>query len=126
MKIFSTAVFLLAFTCTALAAPFTFAQDDKLSKVVVVNGEERILLPDGRIIPMGQGVICTDDCVSTEAPEAPGMKQSSRKWLFLAAIVAAVSVAAIVRERQDCCCLVPPLFPPAVRPPDAQIGRAHV
>lgn len=51
------------------------------SKIIEVNGEKMILLPDGRQLPFGSGVICSDDCpeITTPASHRPLL------WLLIPA-----------------------------------------
>lgn len=75
-----SAALLLLLVCVlrASAAPVTVQVDDpKYSKIIVVAGEEKILLPDGRILPFGQGILCTDDCPA----EVLAPPSSNRIWL---------------------------------------------
>lgn len=110
-------LFLLLSVC-AFAAPVRFAASQDvppLSRVVIVNGEEKILMPDGRILPLGQGVICSDECLELRnvAVEAPS---SLRRFSFVA--LGAFGALAVWLWLRDCCCELqsPPIVPPASPP----------
>lgn len=59
------------------ALQYTQDKKSEYSKVIEQDGEKKILLPDGRVIPFGTGVICSDDCPEI-TPPASGW---SRWWL---------------------------------------------
>lgn len=78
----------------ARAASVAFPQEPKpsYSKIVEISGEKKILLPDGRVIPLGQSTICSENCPDTVGAITPGNRP--RLWLLTipAGVVAVIAL----------------------------------
>lgn len=106
-------------TANAATVRFNDLQDDpKHSRMIERDGQTVILMPDGRVLSLGQGVLCTDECVTPAiTPE-----RSSRRWLIpvvLGAALIAVCVIACRGCRDTPPIVSPPtaLVPPMIQPP---------
>jgi hypothetical protein len=111
-----------AISLTSLAGSIT--QEPKPttqhSRVVVIDGESKILLPDGRIIPFGPSVQCTDICLTDEI--AVTASSSRRRWIVPVLIAGAIGAWAYGCGGDD----LPPVQPetpgqPPVTPPATPI-----
>lgn len=111
-----TIVALIFCASSVLAAPVTFWQDaPKHSRVIVVAGEEKILMPDGRVLPFGQGVLCTEEC-----PEIADVVASNRRWA-IPVIAAGIITTAVFWPRNPRNAALPIDTPPAPVPEPATI-----
>lgn len=112
---------LLALVTSPLAAPLTYAalQDDpKYSHIIERNGESIILMPDGRILPLASGVLCTtEECLTPELP----LVTSGRKLWVVPIIISVIVVAMCVIRCRDCVTVMPlpptGILPPVLIPP---------
>lgn len=75
-----------------MASPLTFERTQEPKPLV-------IRLSDGRIVPEGSGVICSDDCVEAAAISLPD--SSSRRWLIMIPIGTAIIACAILCRGGD-------------------------
>lgn len=107
MRIIITFIFCAS---SVFAAPVTFKQDDpKHSRVIVVAGEEKILMPDGRVLPFGQGILCTEEC-----PEITEVVASNRRWA-VPVIAAGIITTAVLWPRNPRNS-APPIDTPPIAP----------
>lgn len=112
------ALLLAALIVDTQGAPVKFSQEPKAnySRIIEIDGKPSILMPDGRVLPMGQGLNCTSSCPAVE-------ESAGRSKLWLLAIPAAV--AAVVVLWPDSSVVVSPrvpiLPPPAIRPPSVDV-----
>jgi hypothetical protein len=81
---------------SAQAALPTFAQgqaDQRPRTEESAEHPEFVRLPDGRIVPYGQGVICAENCVESFAEDSP---RRSRLWLIVPPVIAGGIVCAVL------------------------------
>ncbi len=107
MKKISIIFMLVLLSQLTNAASVSYSQDKKTdySKVIEINSEKFVELPDGRRLPFGSGVVCSDEC-----PEiATG---SNKHWLWLA-IPAGLATALLWPGRTP---QKPPSFTPSPIP----------
>lgn len=101
------------------AAPLTFHQEPQQPPKPLV-----IRLSDGRSVPEGPGVICSEECVAAEAaslPDAPG----SRRWLIAIPIGAGIIACAVLcRGSRDTSVNRPPVPPNAPDQPGAPVPES--
>lgn len=104
--------------------PFKLQDDPpRYSRIVVVNGQEQIQLPDGKMIPFGMGVVCTEECEQATVLTEPSTSVAWLKWAAVGAVGGLLTYALL----RDCCCALPPIVygppvigPPFVRPPTVE------
>ena len=88
---------------------------------------EFVRLADGRIVPYGPGVVCTDDCVQSEAfgPENPTELQSAvtglNPWLLaVPAIIGGVIACVVLCRGDDRSAVLSSVDPPRIVTPPNQ------
>lgn len=98
--LFGVVLFLALFLCFAgdTQGATVRLQDNppRYSKIVVIDGERKILMPDGRLLPIGQGAQCSQDC-----PETVGAKSGNRSRLWLWAVPAGAVITTIALWPRD-------------------------
>ena len=102
------------------AGPITYQpQDEPHSKNVIVNGEPKILLPDGRIIPTGQYTICDGGmCNLKDEIGITTLNTPNWKWLLVPAGGTAIILLLTRMARDSSVSLTPaPVVPPTFLTP---------
>ena len=70
---------------------------------ITVESQERpefVKLADGRIIPYGPGVSCTDSCVGADIIEKDG-RGFNKKWLYAVPVIAGIAVVGVMLGSSD-------------------------
>ena len=96
--LFGVVLFLALFLCFAGDAQGATVrlQDNPphYSKIIEIDGERKILMPDGRLLPFGQGVQCSQDCPKISLGSAEtGNRQ--RLWLWAVPVGAVITTIAL-------------------------------
>ncbi len=65
-----------------------------------VERPEFVKLADGRIIPYGPGVSCTDSCVGADTIEKDG-PGFNKKWLYAVPVIAGIAVVGVMLGSSD-------------------------
>lgn len=95
------------------ALQYTQDKKSEYSKVIEQDGEKKIVMPDGRIIPFGTGVICSDDC-----PEIAPPASRSRAWWLIPAAGAIITTLLLLPPKTPAPTATPsrPIDPPTATP----------
>lgn len=79
------------------------------SQIVIVDGEKKILLPDGRIIPFGQSTICTGEaCAKPIASPPPGWFANNWQWAVPVTTIIVLCAVVLCRGSDNPSQMVPP------------------
>jgi len=89
--------------------PFGHGQMDQTSRTGSIEQPEFVRLPDGRMVPYGQGVVCNENCVEGFAEEAV---RRPRLWLIAPLIAGGVVCAVLCGGNEK----TPPNEPPRGNP----------
>jgi hypothetical protein len=87
--------------------PFGQGQMDQTARTGSIEQPEFVRLPDGRMVPYGQGVICAENCVEGFAEEAV---RRPRLWLIAPLIAGGVICAVLCGGHES--------TPPGSNPPN--------
>lgn len=118
-------ILLLIFALSVNAMSVRIQDRPQLSKIVVVDGREMILLPDGRMIPHGQTTLCQLGC---EIKDSIGIndQEQNRRWIVPLLIGAGIITTLILLPQPRFTSTdnptpqtsIPPSQPPTVAAPE--------